>query len=164
MTFIGDVYRRIHAIILRKPTNYSWVIARELAASARPSRWSSIRWLRLEGVEAILTLTEDPIPRYWLEQEKMISRHIPITDHSLPTPAQITAALEFIDSNLTEGRSVLIHCSAGVGRTGVMLGAYLMKKFKITPEEAIRMVRESRPGSIEPQQERAISDYSKSKS
>ncbi len=164
MTFIGDIYRRIHGIILRKPTNYSWVIARELAASARPSYRGSIRWLRIEGIEAILTLTEDPIPRYWLEEEKMISRHIPIPDHSLPTPAHIVAALEFIDANLKEGRSVLIHCAAGVGRTGVMLGAYFMKKFKITPEEAIRMVRESRPGSIEPGQEKAISDYSRSKS
>ena len=118
----------------------------------------------MEGVEAILTLTEDPIPRYWLEEEKMISRHIPITDHTLPTPAQIAAALEFIDSNLNDGRSVLIHCAAGVGRTGVMLGAYLMKKFNLTPEEAIKRVREARPGSIEVHQEKAISDYSKSKS
>ena len=58
----------------------------------------------------------------------------------------------------------MIHCAAGVGRTGVMLGAYLMKKFNLTPEEAIKRVREARPGSIEVHQEKAISDYSKSKS
>ncbi len=162
MSIIGDFYRTIHAIILRKPTNFSWVIGGEVAASARPSHRNSIRWLKIEGVEAILTLTEDPVQRYWLEEEKMISRHIPIVDHSLPTPEQIALAVDFIDSNLAEGRGVLVHCAAGVGRTGVMLAAHLMKRFKTTPEEAIRMVREARPGSIEAKQEEAVSVYSKS--
>lgn len=161
MSIIGDIYRIIHDIILRKPTYFSWVIGGEVAASARPSHKNSIRWLRMEGVQAILTLTEDPVQRYWLEDEKMISRHIPITDHSLPTNEQIALALEFIDSNLAEGRGVLIHCAAGVGRTGVVLAAHLMKRFKTTPEEAIRMLRVTRPHSIETQQEEAISIYSK---
>ncbi len=134
-----------------------------MAASARPSHRNSIRWLRMEGVEAILTLTEDPVARYWLEEEKMISLHIPIVDHSIPTPEQIALAVEFIDTNVAEGRGVLVHCAAGVGRTGVILAAHLMKRFKTTPEEAIRMLRVTRPHSIETQQEEAITIYSKFK-
>ena len=37
---------------------------------------------------------------------------------------------------------------AGLGRTGTLIGCYLMKHYKLTAAEAIAWVRIARPGSI----------------
>ena len=54
--------------------------------------------------------------------------------------------------------ALAVHCKAGLGRTGVLICAYLMKHYGFTAEEAIGYIRICRPGSvIGPQQKFLIS-------
>ena len=51
-----------------------------------------------------------------------------------------------------------MHCKAGLGRTGVLICAYLIKHHGFAPEEAIGYIRICRPGSvIGPQQKFLLS-------
>jgi ADP-ribosyl-[dinitrogen reductase] hydrolase len=77
--------------------------------------------------------------------------HWPITDMSAPDErfaagwAQAGAsALEALQA----GRHVLLHCRAGLGRTGTV-AAFLLMQMKMPAEQAIQQVRAARPGAIE---------------
>jgi hypothetical protein len=52
----------------------------------------------------------------------------PIGDFGLPTPAQMTATLNAIDSALAAGRKLYLHCYGGIGRTGTVVGCYLARR------------------------------------
>ncbi|HYB03455.1 MAG TPA: dual specificity protein phosphatase family protein, partial [Nitrososphaerales archaeon] len=55
----------------------------------------------------------------------------------------------------------LVHCTAGKGRTGTVLAAYLCATKQLSAEDAIRAVRSKRGGSIEKNsgQEEAVRKY-----
>lgn len=44
--------------------------------------------------------------------------------------------------------SVAVHCKAGLGRTGVLIGCYIMKHYRFTANEALGYLRIVRPGSV----------------
>lgn len=136
--------------------NFSFLLAGKLAGSAEPGSWGDLRedleTARTQGIGAVVTLTERPLPRRDLERLRLSYLHLPIIDYSPPSLAQIRDFVEFVDH---AERAVLVHCRAGIGRTGTMLAAYLIAKGQ-SADEAIATVRRQRPGSIETREQEAI--------
>jgi atypical dual specificity phosphatase len=152
----GTIYRRVRAAVINKPTYFSWVIDGRLAASGLPSSAGQIRWLERNGIDTILTLRESPLPDEWFKGSNIRHKHISMADHAPPSPEKLKQAADEIDSQLKEGRNVLVHCLAGVGRTGSSISAYMILYQGKTAAEAIEALRAARPGSVERNQEKAV--------
>src|SRR5260221_6600969 len=102
----------------------TWIEADILAASHIPADDEMVRSLYEQGIRAIVSLTEYPItsqktiPRSLFTDLDITYFHAPIEDGQSPDLTTAQAVVEFIDRMATEGRPTLIHCHAGIGRTG----------------------------------------------
>ena len=54
-------------------------------------------------------------------------RRYPIRDLSVTSPAQMSATLDALDACMTAARGVYLHCWGGIGRTGTVVGCYLVR-------------------------------------
>lgn len=75
----------------------------------------------------------------------------PIEDFQVPGPETLVrwrAALPNLLRRLSDGEAILIHCAAGLGRTGMMAATLLIASGE-TPDAAITRIRQARPGTIE---------------
>lgn len=52
-----------------------------------------------------------------------------------------------------------MHCKAGLGRTGVLICAYMIKHFGFSAEEAMGYIRVCRPGSVIGPQQHYLAHY-----
>ncbi|XP_055696815.1 dual specificity protein phosphatase CDC14C isoform X4 [Phlebotomus papatasi] len=72
-------------------------------------------------------------------------------DGSCPNDAIMKQFLQYCEST---PHAVAVHCKAGLGRTGSLIGAYIMKHYKLSALEAIAWLRLCRPGSVIGHQQR----------
>jgi protein-tyrosine phosphatase len=88
-----------------------------------------VRDLVEEGVTLFLDLTHpgelEPYSALLPERTRYVSR--PIVDFSVPSREGLVAILDEIDAELAEGGVVYVHCWAGCGRTGVVVGTWLVR-------------------------------------
>ena len=130
------------------PDGFTWVEKPHLAAMARPSDADDLVWLRRQGIELLISLTEDPPRRDWVNDAGLLVMHVPVEDMEAPTQGQLDRCVSAIERANGQGMGVAVHCGAGLGRTGVILAAYFVAK-GVSAQNAIGKVRRLRPGSIE---------------
>ena len=145
------------------PQGFSWIEKPLLAALARPSAPEDFAWLREQGVEVLVSLTEDRPRRDWADDAGLLVFHEPMEDMEAPTQEQLDRAVSAMTRAINLNKGVAVHCGAGLGRTGVVLAAYFVAK-GATAQNAIARIRRLRPNSVETdEQAEAIELYARRK-
>jgi atypical dual specificity phosphatase len=149
---------------------FYWMIPGRLAGMSRPGRQGraegtresiaqDLAWLRDQGVGAILSLTETPLPDDLLLEHDFSALHLPVVDMTPPSPRQLLSALAFIDEQTADERPVAVHCLMGQGRTGTVLAAFLIRAGE-NPAAALAKLRAVCPHAVEnDRQERALAEF-----
>src|SRR5262245_57330009 len=143
------------------PDEFSWVDKPLLAGMAPTRSMDELAWLRDQGIQLLIWLTEEPVRRDWINEAGLFAMHVPVEDLYPPSQKQIDLCLSAIAKARDNGFGVAVHCGAGFGRTGTVLGCYLVTQ-ALSGKDAIARIRQLRPSSIEtPEQEEAVEEFAR---
>jgi protein tyrosine/serine phosphatase len=94
---------------------------------------TKLRRLREAGVSTFIDLTHagelEPYEALLasVDDGACLHHRMPIRDLDVPTVDEMHRILDLIDAELHRGRMVYVHCWGGVGRTGTVVGCYLVR-------------------------------------
>jgi protein-tyrosine phosphatase len=106
-----------------------------LLAGRHPCAWDpaaaaqEVHGLLDQGVTLFVDLTQEGELEPYDQLVPAIARYDrrPIRDFSVPSASELVSTLDAIDVELAAGGVVYVHCWAGCGRTGVVVGTWLVR-------------------------------------
>lgn len=104
-----------------------------------------IRFLKQRNIGTIVRLNNNVYERNDFIEAGIEHVELYFPDGSTPPDGILKRFLDLCESR--KG-AIAVHCKAGLGRTGSLIGAYLMKHYRMTACECISFLRIIRPGSV----------------
>jgi atypical dual specificity phosphatase len=127
------------------PKGFVWIVDGVLAGCPMPGVSSPISYdlglIASIGVTYLITLTEEDLDQEELEVSGLRNLHLPIYDRETPSLNQMHMLLFKMQKLIDDGEVLAVHCLAGIGRTGTVLAAWMIKEGGITADESIKRLR-----------------------
>lgn len=138
---------------------FSWVLENKLAGMERPGLYQVLQkdltFLKDSGISVIVNLEE-----YFWDYPSFEVLHLPVGDFQPPNPGDFETYIDFVTPKIKDGKKILVHCHAGMGRTNLMIAAYIVQNEGVKPDIALERVKEARPvHMVTEKQENALWDY-----
>lgn len=122
------------AVTVLRPHRNCYVVSPALIAGEHPFRShlclpeTLVRYRQL-GIDTFIDLTTDgELPGYAAAAgDGAICLRFPITDYRTPPHQLMVAILDAIDAAAHRSGRVYLHCHAGIGRTGTVVGCWLVR-------------------------------------
>ena len=126
-----------------------WIIKGKLAGSNEP-QITDIPYLKDFNWGALVSLQETPNTKDIAILLGIPYLNVPISDYCPPLSSDIEKIIEFYEKHCKKmNLPLLIHCTAGHGRTGTVLASLLVILENLSSEEAIERIRKVNPLAIE---------------
>jgi protein-tyrosine phosphatase len=101
--------------------------------------------LLADGITAVLDVrAERTADLAFYEEHGITYRRFRVADIGIPSEEVLTAAVDWIEAQLADGRTVLAHCAKGRGRSATVVAAYLMREEGLSFDEASELLRSKR--------------------
>ena len=135
--------------------NTYWVVPSRLLAGEHPSDFDEatartrLSALLETGIRTFVDLTEEheldgyhQMLRGLAEERRLDTTYlrIPIPDRSTPSLWTVKCILNVLDRSVTDEQPAYVHCFAGIGRTGTVIGCYLQRHGLATRGDVIEKI------------------------
>ena len=145
--------------------NSYWVIEGQLLAGEYPAlgsdeeRRARLTALLDAGIRSFLDLTEmhELTPYRSLLSEIASERHVDvqyrrvsIVNRGIPTVDHMRSVLRHIADEIEADRPVYVHCWGGIGRTGTVVGCWLINRGTCAAADAIARIADLRRQMLDP--------------
>ena len=112
----------------KQPFPINW-ITEQIAISYAPRSYADIEAIKASGIGAVLNLCAECYDLHEIEYAAGLNVHwLPVNDEDAPDLDEAANAIDWLASILAKGEKVLVHCRYGIGRSGTILAAWLLKQ------------------------------------
>ena len=115
---------------------------------------SNETFIRENNIRVVVNCSKD-LPFYFNEKEVPFRYRIPVDDDRQDNSMYIMyqylpKIVDIIRYHVNRGENVYVHCHAGMQRSACVVAGYLMAKYGLTPEDAIKFIKSKRPIAFTP--------------
>lgn len=149
------------------PRGFVWLIGGKVAGTPFPgilrNVYQDLQALRNAGITRLISLTEVPFDAALAASYDIQCTAVPMPDMHAPALEDAWFLCHEIDRYLQNGETVAVHCKAGLGRTGTVLGLYWiwLQAGRVSGEAAMKYVRQQEAGMIQSlEQENFLKNFS----
>jgi protein-tyrosine phosphatase/Fe-S-cluster containining protein len=136
----------------------TWIIPK-LAVGHAPMSYDDLEALKQLGIDAILNLCGEYCDLHDIENDYGFEvYYLPIPDESIPDTQNLERALAWLDESIYLGKNVLVHCRFGIGRTGTLVTAYLMRR-GLGLKSAAKLLKQTRANPSTYHQHKLLKKY-----